>query len=248
MLWRDSRGRGPRVLRPLHPPRHRALARHRRGRRDRLPVPRLALRRRRRVHARSRSSPTRPACPAKARARRVHVRRALRDDLGRARGAALGAARRAGARGPPGGRHCGPYEWALRRVAPGRELHRLRPLPVRASRACSATRSGRSSPTTRSRTDGHVLHYEIVRPEAPDNEEFPVFGNEVVEAPERRSRYELHLPYTIVLRLGWGGEAGMVYFFASQPAGPDRLHAAFSRSAATTTSSSPTRCCRTSRT
>ena len=36
-------------------------------------------------------------------------------------------------------------------------------------------------------------------------------------APERRSRYELHLPYTIVLRLGWGGEQGMVYFFASQP-------------------------------
>ena len=72
------------------------------------------------------------------------------------------------------------------------------------------------------RTDGHVLHYEIVRPEAPANEEFPVFGNEVVDAPERRSRYELHLPYTIVLRLGWGGQAGMVYFFACRPEGPDR--------------------------
>ncbi len=72
------------------------------------------------------------------------------------------------------------------------------------------------------RTDGHVLHYEIVRPEAPANEEFPVFGNEVVEAPERRSRYELYLPYTIVLRLGWGGEAGMVYLFACRPEGPDR--------------------------
>ena len=72
------------------------------------------------------------------------------------------------------------------------------------------------------RTEGHVLHYEIVRPEAPANEEFPVFGNEVVEAPERRSRYELHLPYTIVLRLGWGGQAGMVYFFACRPEGPDR--------------------------
>ena len=72
------------------------------------------------------------------------------------------------------------------------------------------------------RTDGHVLHYEIVRPEAPANEEFPVFGNEVVESPERRSRYELHLPYTIVLRLGWGGQAGMVYFFACRPEGPDR--------------------------
>lgn len=71
-------------------------------------------------------------------------------------------------------------------------------------------------------THGHVLRYEIVRPEAPANEEFPVFGNEVVVAPERRSRYELHLPYTIVLRLGWGGEAGMVYFFACRPEGPDR--------------------------
>ena len=37
------------------------------------------------------------------------------------------------------------------------------------------------------------------------------------EAPERRSRYELHLPYTIVLRVGWGREQGMLYFFASQP-------------------------------
>lgn len=65
--------------------------------------------------------------------------------------------------------------------------------------------------------EGHVLHYEIVRPEAPNSEEFPVFANEQTAAPERRSRYELHLPYTIVLRLGWGGERGMVYFFASQP-------------------------------
>ena len=44
-----------------------------------------------------------------------------------------------------------------------------------------------------------------------------MFGNEDVQAPERVSRYELHLPYTIVLRLGWGGQKGMVYFFASQP-------------------------------
>jgi vanillate O-demethylase monooxygenase subunit len=44
----------------------------------------------------------------------------------------------------------------------------------------------------------------------------------VVENPERRSRYRLHLPYTIVLRLGWGGRAGMVYFFASQPVDVER--------------------------
>jgi phenylpropionate dioxygenase-like ring-hydroxylating dioxygenase large terminal subunit len=72
------------------------------------------------------------------------------------------------------------------------------------------------------RTEDNVLHYCIVRPEAGNSEDFPVFGNERSGPPERRSRYELHLPYTIVLRLGWGGERGMVYFFASQPAGIDR--------------------------
>jgi phenylpropionate dioxygenase-like ring-hydroxylating dioxygenase large terminal subunit len=72
------------------------------------------------------------------------------------------------------------------------------------------------------RIDGHVLRYDIVRPEAPNSDDFPVFGNEVVERPERRSRYHLQLPYTILLRLGWGGEAGMVYFFASQPVDEER--------------------------
>jgi phenylpropionate dioxygenase-like ring-hydroxylating dioxygenase large terminal subunit len=66
-------------------------------------------------------------------------------------------------------------------------------------------------------TDGHVLRYQVVRPEAPNSDDFPVFGNEETKQPMRRSRYELHLPYTIVLRLGWGGEKGMLYFFASQP-------------------------------
>jgi phenylpropionate dioxygenase-like ring-hydroxylating dioxygenase large terminal subunit len=72
------------------------------------------------------------------------------------------------------------------------------------------------------RTEGHVLHYTIVRPEAPNTEDFPVFSNEQAGPPERHSRYELHLPYTIVLRLGWGGTRGMVYFFASQPVTADR--------------------------
>lgn len=71
-------------------------------------------------------------------------------------------------------------------------------------------------------TRGHVLHYTIVRPEAANSEDFPVFGNEQTVKPERRSRYELHLPYTIALRLGWGGDKGMVYFFASQPETGDR--------------------------
>jgi vanillate O-demethylase monooxygenase subunit len=71
-------------------------------------------------------------------------------------------------------------------------------------------------------TREHVLHYQVVRPEAPNSDDFPVFANAETEAPERRSRYELHLPYTIVLRLGWGGEEGMIYFFASQPISAER--------------------------
>jgi len=63
----------------------------------------------------------------------------------------------------------------------------------------------------------HILHYSVVRPEAPNSDDFPIFANEEVVTPERRSRYELHLPYTIVLRLGWGGEKGMVYFYVGQP-------------------------------
>ena len=65
--------------------------------------------------------------------------------------------------------------------------------------------------------EGHILHYTVVRPEAPNSDDFPVFANDEIQKPERRSRYELHCPYTIVLRLGWGGEKGMVYFFVSQP-------------------------------
>lgn len=71
-------------------------------------------------------------------------------------------------------------------------------------------------------TREHVLHYTIVRPEAPNSDEFQVFANTDTVQPERHSRYELHLPYTIVLRLGWGGAKGMVYFFASQPEAHDR--------------------------
>src|SRR5207248_9767447 len=71
-------------------------------------------------------------------------------------------------------------------------------------------------------TDQHILRYSIVRAEAPNSDGFPVFGNEQAGPPQRISRYELHLPYTIVLRLGWGGSRGMVYFFASQPVSADR--------------------------
>jgi phenylpropionate dioxygenase-like ring-hydroxylating dioxygenase large terminal subunit len=72
------------------------------------------------------------------------------------------------------------------------------------------------------RADGNVLHYSIARPEAPNSDDYPVFANEQSGPPQRYSTYELHLPYTIVLRLGWGGSQAMVYFFASQPVAPDR--------------------------
>ena len=35
------------------------------------------------------------------------------------------------------------------------------------------------------RTEGHVLHYTIVRPEAPNSDDYPVFGNEQAGPPER---------------------------------------------------------------
>jgi vanillate O-demethylase monooxygenase subunit len=72
-------------------------------------------------------------------------------------------------------------------------------------------------PNYKVKTEGAVLHYSVVRPEASNTDEFPVFANEDVVKPERKSVYRLHLPYTIVLRLGWGGQKGMVYFFVSQP-------------------------------
>ena len=76
-------------------------------------------------------------------------------------------------------------------------------------------------PAHTARIEGMVVHYEVVRPEAPNSDDFPIFSNPDAERPMRRSRYELHLPYTIVLRLGWGGREGMVYLFASQPTTAD---------------------------
>ena len=58
-------------------------------------------------------------------------------------------------------------------------------------------------PECKVETKGHVLHYAIVRPESTNSEEFPIFGNEEKQNPSRQSQYELHLPYTISLRIGW---------------------------------------------
>jgi vanillate O-demethylase monooxygenase subunit len=65
--------------------------------------------------------------------------------------------------------------------------------------------------------DGHVLRYDYVRPDAPNTGDFPVFADAAKKAPRRRTRYALHLPFTIVEWIDWGGAEGMVYFFASQP-------------------------------
>lgn len=64
---------------------------------------------------------------------------------------------------------------------------------------------------------GSVLHYSIVRPESVNSEEFPIFANKENVNPVRRSIYRLHLPYTIVLRVGWGGDENIIDLFVSQP-------------------------------
>ena len=68
--------------------------------------------------------------------------------------------------------------------------------------------------------EDHILNYEITRPEARNTKDFPIFANPDQEQPLRHNRYQLHLPYTIVLRISWPGtEKSMIYLFASQPVG-----------------------------
>ena len=71
-------------------------------------------------------------------------------------------------------------------------------------------------------TDGHVLRYAYGRPDAPNTGEFPVFAAEERKDETRRTRYALHLPYTIVEHIDWGGPDGLVYFFAAQPVSAER--------------------------
>jgi phenylpropionate dioxygenase-like ring-hydroxylating dioxygenase large terminal subunit len=71
-------------------------------------------------------------------------------------------------------------------------------------------------------TDGAVLHYAYGRPDAPNTERLPVFTAAERKDAMRRTRYALHLPYTIVEHIDWGGADGLVYFFASQPVSDDR--------------------------
>jgi phenylpropionate dioxygenase-like ring-hydroxylating dioxygenase large terminal subunit len=66
-------------------------------------------------------------------------------------------------------------------------------------------------------TDGPVLRYAYGRPDAPNTGEFPVFAAEERKDATRRTRYALHLPYTIVEHIDWGGADRLVYVFAAQP-------------------------------
>jgi vanillate O-demethylase monooxygenase subunit len=70
--------------------------------------------------------------------------------------------------------------------------------------------------------DGHVLRYAYGRPDQPNTDAFPVFTPGERKEEMRRTRYALHLPYTIVEHIDWGGTDGIVYFFASQPVSADR--------------------------
>jgi phenylpropionate dioxygenase-like ring-hydroxylating dioxygenase large terminal subunit len=70
--------------------------------------------------------------------------------------------------------------------------------------------------------DDHVLRYAYGRPDARNTDEFPVFAAEERKEATRRTRYALHLPYTIVEHIDWGGADGLVYLFASQPVADDR--------------------------
>jgi vanillate O-demethylase monooxygenase subunit len=72
------------------------------------------------------------------------------------------------------------------------------------------------------RADGPVLRYAYGRPDAPNTADFPVFAADERKGDTRRTRYALHLPYTIVEHIDWGGADGMVYLFASQPVADDR--------------------------
>ena len=149
-----------RDARPVHPPRHRALARLDRRRLPRLPLSRLALRRVGRLRAHS-AVGHRHHSSQGAHAG-VSVPGTLRPRLGlpgRGR-AGLRAARGSGAgiRRLEGGEHRA-VRLEERRLAAGGELHRLRPLPVGASRAARRSRAaGRARPQGGHRRARAALH------------------------------------------------------------------------------------------
>ena len=65
--------------------------------------------------------------------------------------------------------------------------------------------------------DGHIVRYSYGRPDQKNTDDFPVFTNAERKDELRRTRYAIHLPFTLVEHIDWGGREGMVYLFASQP-------------------------------
>jgi phenylpropionate dioxygenase-like ring-hydroxylating dioxygenase large terminal subunit len=71
-------------------------------------------------------------------------------------------------------------------------------------------------------TREHVLHYQFERAEAKSTSQYPLFPNEDRECSVRLTRYALHLPYTIVVHMTWGGRETLLYLFVSQPVSAHR--------------------------
>jgi vanillate O-demethylase monooxygenase subunit len=71
-------------------------------------------------------------------------------------------------------------------------------------------------------TEGHVVRYAYGRPDQPNTERLPVFAAEERKDATRRTRYAIHLPYTIVEHIDWGATDAMVYLFAAQPVSAGR--------------------------
>lgn len=65
--------------------------------------------------------------------------------------------------------------------------------------------------------EGHIVRYSYGRADQKNSDEFPVFAAEGTKDETRRTRYAIHLPFTLVEHIDWGGAEGMVYLFASQP-------------------------------
>jgi vanillate O-demethylase monooxygenase subunit len=67
------------------------------------------------------------------------------------------------------------------------------------------------------RAEGHIVRYSYGRPDEANTAEFPVFTVGERKDELRRTRYAIHLPYTIVEYIDWGADESMIYLFASRP-------------------------------
>ncbi len=70
--------------------------------------------------------------------------------------------------------------------------------------------------------DGPVIRYAYGRPDQPNTGKLPVFAAGERKSGLRRTRYCIHLPFTLVEHIDWGGPDAMVYVFVSQPVGESR--------------------------